>query len=100
MTRKEKKKFMAKMALEEELRKIEENTANMGSFAVSQQESSGKDIEGDDIKIDNFSISGNSIGSEILLTEKFSWWSRIVQRCKAENYRWSAIRSRWPEWSW
>ncbi|CBY41572.1 unnamed protein product, partial [Oikopleura dioica] len=28
MTRKEKKKFMAKMALEEELRKIEENTAN------------------------------------------------------------------------
>jgi len=57
MTRKEKKKFMAKMALEEELRKIEENTANMGSFAVSQQESSGKDIEGDDIKIDNFSIS-------------------------------------------
>ena len=58
MTRKEKKKFMQKMALEEELRKIEENTANMGSFAVSQQESSGKDVEGDDIKIDNFSISG------------------------------------------
>lgn len=57
MTRKEKKKYLAKMALEEELRKIEENTALMGSFAVSQQESAGKDIEGDDIKIDNFSIS-------------------------------------------
>ena len=70
MTRKEKKKFMAKMALEDELRKIEENTANMGSFAVSQQESAGKEVEGDDIKIDNFSISGNKFDREYIYWQK------------------------------
>ena len=58
MTRKERKKYMQKMKFDEEMKKIEENTANMGSFTVSQQEDNRKDeLEGDDIKIENFSIS-------------------------------------------
>lgn len=58
MTRKERKKYQQKMAFDAEMLKIEENTLNMGSFTVSQQESAGADApEGDNIKIDNFSIS-------------------------------------------
>ena len=48
---------MQKMALEEEIKRIEENTANMGSFTVSQAEIKDDAPEGDNIKIENFSIS-------------------------------------------
>jgi len=45
------------MQFDLEMKKIEENTANMGSFTVSQQESSHDAPEGDNIKIEQFSIS-------------------------------------------
>ena len=42
MTRKERKKYLQKAKLDAEIKKIEENTANMGSFTVSQQEDNRK----------------------------------------------------------